>query len=1521
MNKRLMTKDLNLEEGPEEWFWQSDLYTKSYFKDRKHKKYLYYDTACFIKYFFFHWLTKWVNNVTYDHVQPYKLHPLPVSDQILRWQPIFSKHVSDGLVRLEEYETSKSVPGKKKAKRPYRSLLFRALLLTIWKRALVVIIGLILVNVLSMSISILVKKLVVKLGDKSINIKQTVGLLVAIIACQIADGLILENISFYTYRLITIVQYLISFGIFHHALCYRRKFSNNVNGTNTLGVCNQVLHSCSPDSECSKNPLYCQALRYQNKEINPKVFYFESKDSFYFSQSFNAIKIFIEFATNFSYGIFLLARQIKMKMWVLYVVGIVFTILMIFVELLSTITIKFVLYLRDYKMSKCNYMFPYLSLIKKMFNDDIAVNIITQCRNNELTMIVINIFLTFLNLTMFSTCINVSFYIIQYAFVKSVRGVSVVTDINAAGFMAAFYIFLRIAISMFMVPRAIKVCGVAFVSFKRFEEYVRECAPNFYISDNKFVPASNMNSNVDQVTNQLPNEVVVYYKDANFTWVHTRNDLLNKKYDTFLKNLNFELKRGEMAIVTGSQGAGKSNFIKSMLGEMTLVGGSMAVVPLHTSMPIFYASQDIFLQQGTIRSNITFGYRFDEHIYNTVLKAVELEFDISTWDKGDLRVVSDNAPSLSGGQRVRMELARAVYAYLIFHQVNKEYNNSKCSFLMCLDASFHGLDPYVSKNVFNNLFNLKTGLLVKNDLSVVLTSSKQSLELCLKSSDVGQLPDCSVYNLKNESLKFYSSLQDFAKNRKVNSADFKYLSSNNNTPYYMNSLTKDMVNLCSSGTKDKMCNCELTREKYTRSFKSYVKNELTGVRFNSYLTYMLPAAGAFTLYIIFNTSVNIMDTLKFVFATRTTDFIGRQIKQFKDGEAIDLDLVKSRANLSLKVTTMFVSLIIILSFLATLIMTTASVVSSRKLHEYTINSIFNCSSAVLKIKKNISQVITYLAADMILIDDSVAFFLGIVLFLFLQFLTNIVTLFYLIPISIPFVFVALVFIFYFVMLKYVRSNRGLYLSHMETFSQVTSVYEKAIAGSSVYRSFERYGDLLNGFTEHRDYRGRYNFMIYAIISWASTVFNWTFSLTTLMVLVIPIVLDKYTKYKMKVGYFALALSLCMNVNKTFIKLTLNTGLFDMTMCSVLRFRYFIPPGQRLRFGKFVNAHEENLLNPTNRGSVIINKAQLMRRRIAEFRADNKKSLWLRKLFFNPKVTILDIGRYLTPDHSGVELRDVCVYTSSIHNNKGMILKHLTLSAHKSEIIGMVGRTGAGKTTLLSVLQNIISNRTGQVLLDGKDVNVIPKVVLRQIVGVLPQLPFVFRGWNIRRFLDPRRLFTDDEVNHALNKCGLLEFVNSLPGSKGLDTVILADNVGLNFMPKSTRARAFEKERSMSMDFTKVGFESDMLLSNTQLRTLSLARLVLYRHFFRLIVVDEPPEEDQDAPSSSHDDLAVPIYDLLQKHFSHCTTFVTAHDVNVLKSCTSVWVIHDGCVVKTCKASDVAASDSISSIIEQNVKKF
>ncbi|UVC54088.1 hypothetical protein MACJ_003420 [Theileria orientalis] len=1513
MNRHSISNLAHSGDAPDPLFWESDVHRKSYYKNTKNRRFRYYDDSNVLKYPFYHWVPSWISLFSKGYLEPYRFHPLPLSDQIQYWEPILSKHISDELVKLEFSDFSRSKLNKKIEDRPRKSIFVKAMFISFWKRVLLGLLGIVITNILSMSISILVEKLLKILSDKSFSVIKTVLFLLAIIFCQILDGLFGDNFVFYMFRFVFIVQSCPPISAFRHGLSHRRNFSNNINGSNPLSVCNQVVHSCSPDSECSKNPLYCPARRHQTRDISSKMVTIDFTDSYGISVFFSSMITIIEFLTNFIYGIFLVSTRIKVNIWVLYLIGALFLSLMVVMEIIGCYAFGWILYIRDNKVCKLNSILNSLSVIKKMFYDDIAANIITQVRNNELSLFYIRIFLLYFNMALYSSCINVSFYVMHRYFVKSVTNANVITEIDTSAFITTFYIYMRIINSMFQIPISIKHIGTSLPSYKRLEKFFNGCSPNFYISDNKYTGSVKASSTMVPITiDQLPKNVVVYYKDATFAWVHTRNDLLNKKYEPCLTNVNFELKRGQMAIVTGSHGSGKSNFVKSMLGEMTLVRGSMAVVPLHTSMPIFYASQDIWLQRGTIRSNITFGYKFDEHLYNAVLKAVELEFDISTWEKGDLRVVSDNAHTLSGGQRVRMELARAVYAYTVFHQVNKDYNNSKCSFLMCLDASFHGLDPYVSKTIFNNLFNPKTGLLAKDDLSVVLTVSKQVLDVFTNLFDPLQFRNTPIYDVKNKEVTLSYNLHDLAKD-KATIGGHKDLTESASGPYDTNCLTNDMLSLCSSGSNTRLGRSEETKSKYLKSFQSFSTSQTSGIGFDPHLVYMKPAVQLFAISIMLIVTITIMDNVKLVLSTRLSDYITKNINQYKDGELVDLSEIKTLSNSSLKVIGILVLTIIILSLLFTLSLSLSCITSSRKFHEYCINSIFKYSSSVIKIKKEINQVMTYILCDIIMFDDSLSHEFYLIVSSFVITAIHLITLYYLIPISIPFVVMTFFIVSERMFLNCVRSAKAIEVCYLETTAQLNMNIENATRGSSIYRSFRKDWELLVNQTEHNDYKVRSNFTMFFTLTWLSVSFNWIFSATTFVILVMPIVLDRFTKFKLQVGYFGLALSLSMNVVKSFTKFTIISAMVEVYMCSVERFKYFIPPGAKLKFDKSPNTHEEYLVNPGNKDALDLDKKQLLRRRAVEFKADNRKFYGVRRLFYHPRITIVDVDKYVTNEHSGVELRDVCVYTTPDLNPEGMILKNITVSAHKSEMIGMVGRTGAGKTTLLSVLQNVIENRTGQVLLDGKDLNDIPKVVLRQIIGVLPQLPFVFKGWTVRRFLDPRRLFSDDQISVALSRCGILEFVNELPGGKKLDS-ILAPEEPLLYYQKSKGAK------SSSMELTKPGDESGISVPSSQLRTLSLARLVLYRHFYRIIVVDEPPEEDSaEETRAGTKNLGVQIYDLLQKYFNHCTTFVTAHDVNVLKKCTYVWALHQGCLVRICKSSDIAPSECISKIIEESIK--
>eukprot|EP00375_Theileria_parva_P000986 XP_763656.1 ABC transporter [Theileria parva strain Muguga] len=1483
-------------------YWVSQLYSKTYFKEKSHDtKFKYYDSSSILKFFFFHWVSKWAYVVSKEFIEPYKLHPLPIADQILRWQPIFSKNLSDGLLRLESHETGYSNADKLGSN---RHVLLRALFLTFWKRTLLGLFCIVLTNVMSMSVAILIKHLLDVLNTKSFTLMKIFLFLSSIIGLQIVDGLVRENIILFIYRLIIICYYSISIGVFQHALCYRRNFFNNVNGSNLLNTCNNVLHSCSTDSNCSKNPLYCPAMRYQNKDMSPIIFTLVYFDSFYIGMFLESSVPIVNFLSNFIYGVILISMQFKVNLWVLFFVGIFFTFLMVVVEILNT-----------YLIGECIEIISQLPLINKLLYDDIAINIITQTRNGELLLILVRLLLTFINITFYTICANLSFYVLMRYFVKSIRDAEVITEVDTAAFLSSIYIFMKILDSMFLIPYSLRIITMSYVSYNRVNKYLNECSPNFYISDNKFGGSTEMSYDVPDVTNDLCEDVLVLYKDAWFSWVNSRKDFVSMNNEVLLKNINFQIKRGEIAIITGNQGCGKSNFIKSVLGEMTLISGSMAVIPLHTSMPIFYASQDIWLKQGTIRSNITFGYRFDEELYNSVIKAVELDTDISTWENGDFRVVSDNAHSLSCGQRVRMEMARAIYAYLIFSKVNKEYNRSKCSFLMCLDSQFHGLDPYVSKTVFHNLFNAKTGLLVKDDLAVIVSSSMTLLDKCVRTSDLVKFPRIPIYEIDNKYLIFNCYLSDVFGDKKPPNG-FEYITPPSG-PYKLNFFTKDMMKLCYFGSS-KSVRRFVTKSKYESSITSIIGDAYSDDKFNPYLLYFKAAGFTLFLFIVLTIASSVMDNVKFVFATNLSDYISNKTNEFNDGISIDLSEIKSHSKSALNTIVIIVNIIIICSLVSTLLFTVSCLVASRRIHEYCLNSVFKNSSSIIKIKKQINQIITYFSADIVIVDDFLGGYILVTILSSVLTIVCILSLFYTIPLCVPFIVLSLVISFELILLQYIKSSINIQFLYLESSANINTSCENSILGPSIYRSFKKEWELVNDIIEHSDYRSRSFFVYFALGGWISVLFNWIFSITTALFLTVLIMFDKLTNYKMNVGYFGLGLSLSMSAIKSFGNFSMLLTALELSMCSVRRFQSFIPPGTKCVFDRFLNVHEEDVVIDSTKPSPKWDEKNLLRRRTIEFKDTNPNIL--KRLVFRPKFNFIHVSRYFPSDHTGVVLKDVCVYTNSLMNKEGMILNNITSTASSSDIIGIIGRTGAGKTTLLSVLQNTIRNRTGHVLLDGRDLQEIPKSVIRNIIGVLPQLPFVFKGWTIRRFLDPRRLFTDDEINQALNNCGLLDFVNNLHGGRKLDTVIIPRPITLKKGSNDESSKeSFTQDRSLTEDSLK---SDGIMLSVTQLRTLWFAKLVLCRDLYRMIIIDEPPSEIfYDEDGSEVQDMGIPIYELLDKYFKHCTCFVTAHYANVLKSCTSVWVMHNGRLIKTCSASEVSKNESISNVIEEMVTKY
>ncbi|KAL2081656.1 hypothetical protein ACEWY4_023509 [Coilia grayii] len=123
-----------------------------------------------------------------------------------------------------------------------------------------------------------------------------------------------------------------------------------------------------------------------------------------------------------------------------------------------------------------------------------------------------------------------------------------------------------------------------------------------------------------------------------------------------LQNVSFSVKSEQLLAIIGPVGAGKSSLLSTILGELPQERGVVKV-----KGELTYASQQPWIFPGTIRSNILFGKDLNPQKYERVLRACALKRDMELLPEGDLEVVGDRGSNLSGGQKARVNLARAVY--------------------------------------------------------------------------------------------------------------------------------------------------------------------------------------------------------------------------------------------------------------------------------------------------------------------------------------------------------------------------------------------------------------------------------------------------------------------------------------------------------------------------------------------------------------------------------------------------------------------------------------------------------------------------------------------------------------------------------------------------------------------------------------------------------------------------------------------------------------------------------------------
>ncbi|KAK5646550.1 hypothetical protein RI129_005014 [Pyrocoelia pectoralis] len=210
--------------------------------------------------------------------------------------------------------------------------------------------------------------------------------------------------------------------------------------------------------------------------------------------------------------------------------------------------------------------------------------------------------------------------------------------------------------------------------------------------------------------------------------------------DNTLSDINLSIDRNQLIAVIGPVGSGKSSLFNVILKELPIRSGYMDI-----QGQVSYACQEPWLFSASVRQNILFGDAYDETRYKAVIKACALRSDLSMFPFGDRTIIGEKGNSLSGGQRARINLARAVY---------------KRADIYLLDDPLSAVDTKVGKQLFEDCITRFLG----NKIRILITHQLQYLKeankiLIFKDGKITQ--EGTYKELSSSGLDFAKLLEEF----------------------------------------------------------------------------------------------------------------------------------------------------------------------------------------------------------------------------------------------------------------------------------------------------------------------------------------------------------------------------------------------------------------------------------------------------------------------------------------------------------------------------------------------------------------------------------------------------------------------------------------------------------------------------------------------------------------------------------------------------------------------------------------
>ncbi|KAJ3763696.1 hypothetical protein EV360DRAFT_66088 [Lentinula raphanica] len=208
-------------------------------------------------------------------------------------------------------------------------------------------------------------------------------------------------------------------------------------------------------------------------------------------------------------------------------------------------------------------------------------------------------------------------------------------------------------------------------------------------------------------SNQPADEDKLGFHTASFSWSKSRSGTSTPSTRNFILTVpgNLQFKSNALNLVVGPTGSGKTSLLLALLGEMhysPLSEDSWFNLPRQHG--VSYAAQESWVLNETVKDTILFGSAFEEERYKKVIYQCALERDLSLFAAGDQTEIGEKGLTLSGGQKARLTLARAVYSQ---------------AKILLLDDILAALEWIVNKCLSGDLLKNRTVIIVSHNVSLL----------------------------------------------------------------------------------------------------------------------------------------------------------------------------------------------------------------------------------------------------------------------------------------------------------------------------------------------------------------------------------------------------------------------------------------------------------------------------------------------------------------------------------------------------------------------------------------------------------------------------------------------------------------------------------------------------------------------------------------------------------------------------------------------------------------------------------